>query len=160
MSKTITIFLALFLIFTVSVSFANECGGSKLSDSAREMIVSYLSAVIEFRNADSTKKEEYRYKHNNIYVELDKVLNDKTPNGDQAIAYLLHTYTGSHPSEELECSAINRGKNILPYIKLYSECLPSIGMEPLPMHLKGSGSSTRWVITSIEKGELCTNLEQ
>jgi len=88
---------------------------------------------------------------------LEIILNDKTRDGDQAVAYFLNLYTGEHSGGELLCNAINRGKRMLPLIESYTRCLPITGLEPLSDDLDGSGFLPRHAKKAIENGERCTD---
>ena len=66
-------------------------------------------------------------------------MENRTHVGDDALAYLLNVYLGVDLGEKLVCEAVSRGKRMLPVIRAFRECLPAIGLEPLPARVSGSG---------------------
>ena len=84
-----------------------------------------------------------------------RVLADRSPAGDQALAYLLTVYMGEHPGGELVCEAANRGKRLLPLIQSYNKCRPSVGAEPLHKFVQGNGVLFVDALQSIKSGVKC-----
>jgi hypothetical protein len=87
------------------------------------------------------------------------VLEDRSPAGDEALVYLLTVYMGEHPGSELVCEAANRGKHLLPLIRSYRICQPTVGAEPLHKFVQGSGVLTANAIEAIESGAQCDEHE-
>lgn len=87
------------------------------------------------------------------------ILGDRSSAGDEALVYLLTVYMGEHPGSELVCEAANRGKRLLPLIRSYRECQPTVGAEPLHKYVQGSGVLTEDAIQAIESGAHCDQHE-
>jgi hypothetical protein len=137
---------------------ANECVPEKLSSEALSMIKPLISLRIKQTADNFTEDGRWRgpSKHRlEVENRFFDILKNKTNVGDEAVVYLLNVYMGSHPGEEVVCEAINRGKRLLPLIKKYKECIPEIGLEPLPKGVKGSGHLPIYAIKGISKGEKC-----
>ena len=63
---------------------------------------------------------------------LEALLENRTPDGDVALAYLLGIYMGEHPGEEMVCEAVNRGVRMVPFLRAARDCRSATGLEPLP----------------------------
>jgi hypothetical protein len=86
---------------------------------------------------------------------FERLLNNRTNVGDEALAYLLNVYMGEHSGEELVCEVTNRGKRMLPLIENYAKCIPLTGLEPLPKFVRGSGSLSDMAKKGVLSGKKC-----
>jgi len=127
--------LSLFLL--TSTSFAGECTPVKLSSETlnilKPLIALRIKEHIENFTPDGRWKGESQYR-----IELNKkfyeTLKNKTSAGNEAVAYLLNLYMGSHPDEKSVCKTLNRGKHTLHHINKYKKCIPLIVHQPLPKY--------------------------
>jgi hypothetical protein len=85
------------------------------------------------------------------------LLRDRSPAGDEAIAYLLFIYVGEHTGGELVCETVNRGQRMVPIIEQYMESLPASGLEPDIQEIQTDNptSKARWALVKIEAGKSC-----
>jgi hypothetical protein len=88
---------------------------------------------------------------------FEALLANRSPVGDEVLAYLLNVYMGEHAGEELVCEITNRGKRMVPLIKKYQQCTPLTGLEPLHKFVRGSGSLPGMALHSIASGQSCQN---
>jgi len=145
-------------LFISGTSLPADCVPPQLSSDALQLVKPLMELRIKQNEEQFT--EDGRWKGESQYTPaVEKrfyaILENRTKAGDEAMAYLLNVYMGEHPGEELVCEAINRGKQILPLIKAYSECIPMVGVEPLPKFVKGSGVLPGYAIEGIMKAEKC-----
>ena len=91
--------------------------------------------------------------------QFDRLLKNRTKAGDESVAYLLNVYMGEHPSEDLVCEVIKRGRRMLPLVKAYASCMPLTGLEPLHKELKGSGVLPGMAIEGIVRKEKCEHVD-
>ena len=148
---------ALLFLLPVLVN-AQDCNEVKLSRKA----LAIIKPLMELRIKQNTDQftEDGRWigesQHTpKVHEQFYAVLENKSPEGDEALVYLLNVYMGSHPGEELVCEATNRGKKLLPLIHKYQRCMPQIGLEPLPKFIQGSGFLPKFAIEGINNGEAC-----
>jgi hypothetical protein len=87
---------------------------------------------------------------------IGQVLADHTQAGDEAVAYLLTVYMGEETAEELVCEVIDRGKRMVPLVRLFQAKQPPIGLEPLPKFVRGSGYLPGMVLKGIASGKGCS----
>jgi hypothetical protein len=83
-----------------------------------------------------------------------RVLRNRTPAGDEAVAYLVTVYMGEHFGEEIDCEATNRGKRVLPLVQAFRLHKPDIGVQLSPI-VRGEPYFGQDVVASIKKGERC-----
>ena len=86
---------------------------------------------------------------------LAAVLQDGTPAGDQAVAYLLTVYLGEHQGEDVVCEVLKRGRRMVPLVRAVQECQPLTGLEPYPANVNGSGALVSIAMQGLESGEPC-----
>lgn len=86
---------------------------------------------------------------------FEALLKNRTPAGNEALAFLLTIYMGEHRGEEIVCEVINRGKRMLPLIRAVRECRPLTGIDPYPKILEGSGVLVEHAVKGLEAGESC-----
>ena len=137
-------------------SYAAECKPVLLDSESLKLVVPYINAVKAARETDYAVNP---VPQRQAWEQLEGILNNKSLNGDLAIAYLLHVYVGEHTSERLECSALMRGERMGNLLKKYQSCLPLIGVEPLPESFSLDSSVTSDVIKRIYAGEKCKDNE-
>jgi hypothetical protein len=160
--KRIHLLLSFLLMSFVSICIAAECTPPKMSIKAKEI----LKPLMELRNRQAKEQftDDGRWRGESavspqVEERFYAILNNKSRAGDEAIAYLLTVYMGEHPGEELVCESINRGRRMLPLVKAYHRCQPTIGVEPLHKFVQGSGVLPPEVIEAISKGRKCENEE-
>jgi hypothetical protein len=147
-------------ILLVTAASADDCKPSKLSDQSIKLIKPLMELRVRQNKEQFT--EDGRWRGESQYTpDVEKrfysILKNRSKAGDEAVAYLLNVYMGEHPGEELVCEVINRGKRMLPLIREYKKCIPLIGIEPLPMFIRGSGYLPQYAEEGILKGEKCTH---
>jgi hypothetical protein len=152
--------LSIFLFFSLASQsgWATECVPPPLSDQAKAI----LKPLMALRNRQASEQffDDGRWRgESSVTDEVEKrvytILEDHSKAGDEAVAYLLTVYLGEHPGEELACEATNRGKIILPLVRAYHRCQPSVGAEPLHRFVRGSGVLAEKVIGAISNGSAC-----
>jgi len=142
-----------------AVSAAGDTCTPKLLEPAVLKLIKPLMELRIQQNADQFT-DDGRWKGESPHTpevekRLEALLNDRSKEGDEALAYLLGVYMGEHPEEELVCEVTNRGKRMLPLIQAYSKCPPVTGLEPLPKFVRGSGSLPQMAKDAILRGDHC-----
>jgi len=155
--RSLAFFVLLTLVWPVA---AADCPA--LSPRAK----SALQPLMALRNRQATDQftSDGRWRGESpVSTEVDRrfysILADRSPSGDEALAYLLTVYMGEHPGEELICEATNRGRRLLPLVRSYGKCQPLVGAEPLHKFVQGHGILLIEVIQAIESGDHCDGHE-
>jgi len=147
------------LLLIVAASVAGEaCEPQPL----RPPVLNLVKPLLELRikqNADQFTNEGVWKGESPHTPEVErrfyKLLANRSPDGDEALAFLLNVYMGEHPGEELVCEVASRGKRMLRLIDANSRCLPLTGLEPLPKYVQGSGFLPKMAKQQILRGESC-----
>jgi hypothetical protein len=125
-----------------------------------KLLIPVLDAYKKGRIDDSQEKEHRGGSLWNAAVLAGKVMDNKTPAGDEALVVLLHYYIGEATGEENTIEIIDRGKKMLPYLKKYQTRTPQIpdrDYKELLLERKTSQISFREIIAAIERGDKVEN---
>ena len=85
---------------------------------------------------------------------LSPILVDRSATGDETLAVLLGFYIGEHPSEDISCELVSRGRPVLKYLKKYESAqvvVPGVS----PEALEPIKTEYPIVIGRIQAGERC-----
>jgi len=86
---------------------------------------------------------------------LYDLFDDRSRAADEALAVLLRYYVGEDPGEDLWCEIVHRGKQMLPYLEKYHDCLPTTGAEPIPKSLLDIPDWYPELMAEIGRGGSC-----
>ena len=155
MKPLATLIICLLLSFS---AHAETCQPPALSAAAIDIIKPLVE--LRIREAGQQFSDDGRWRGESEYsADVERLfyamLENRSPAGDQALAYFLFIDMGEYPDEESVCETINRGKRMLPLIKAYRQCRPIIGIEPLPRRVRGSGALATHASEQIRAGRKC-----
>ncbi len=85
------------------------------------------------------------------------LLDDKSPEPDEALVALRAYYVGEDNAEELDCELMIRGRRLLPLLERYQRCPPVAGRGPFPRNLQTVMPDDDYIetIAAIRRGEPC-----
>ena len=150
--------VALLVFVTISAATVGAATYARLSPGA----VALLKPLMQLRNRQATDEftPDGRWRAPSpVASEVERriyaILKNRTPAGDEAVAYLVTVYMGEHFGEEIYCEAVNRGKTILPLVRAFRANQPAVGAEPLHKFVRGESYFGGDVVASLRKGERC-----
>jgi hypothetical protein len=153
-----TALLALVVSTQAPIPTTPPCKPTLLKLPVRHLVVAILKASLKAKH-EHVSMEDFQKGNvpalNQFERQWYALRANKSPEADEALAWLLNTYLGEHYDEELVCETKNRGPRILAIIEQQQRCLPRCGLEPLPEELQGSGTLAPEVITALRAGTPC-----
>ena len=152
--------LALLIPFAGRLPLTGQMETVTVPPSATKLLIPVLDAYKKGRIDDSQDKEQRGGSLWNAAVMAGKVMDNKTPAGDEALVVLLHYYIGEATGEDNTIEIIDRGKKMLPYLRKYQTHTPQIpdrDYRELLLERKTSQMSFREIIAAIERGDKVEN---
>jgi hypothetical protein len=135
---------------------AQECRPEELPQDARELLRPIVEARTRQPDDRPTDRRSTAEKPGarELRGALQKVLDDRSPAGDQALAWLL-TIDLANGAEEVVCEVVNRGSHMAELVRAFRDCPPQTGLEPLPEKLRGSPLYAKTALEGLERGKPC-----
>ena len=152
--------LALLILFAGRLPLTGQTETVTVPPSVTKLLIPVLDAYKKGRIDDSQDKEQRGGSLWNAAVMAGKVMDNKTPAGDEALVVLLHYYIGEATGEDNTIEIIDRGKKMLPYLRKYQTHTPQIpdrDYRELLLERKTSQMSFREIIAAIERGDKVEN---
>jgi len=125
-----------------------------------KLLIPVLDAYKKGRIDDAPGKEERGGSLWNAAVLAGRVMDNKTPAGDEALVVLVYYYIGEATGRDNTIEIIDRGKKMLPYLKKYQTRNPQIpgrDYKELLLERRTSQMSFRDIIAAIERGDTVEN---
>jgi hypothetical protein len=148
--------LAILIILAARVPLTAQDGFVTVPPAVCKLLIPVLDAYRKGKADSSLEKEQRGGSLWNAAVSAGKVMNDKTPAGDEALVVLLYYYIGEATGGDNETEIIDRGKQMLPYLKKYQRRtprIPSRDYKELLLERETSQMSFREIIAAIERGD-------
>jgi hypothetical protein len=154
------VLLAFLILFAGRLPLTAQAETVTVPPSVIKLLIPVLDAYKKGMVDDSQEKERKGGSLWNADVLADRVMDNKTPAGDEALVVLLYYYTGEATGEDNTIEIIDRGKKMLPYLKKYQTHTPQIpdrDYKELLLERKTSQTSFREIIAAIERGDKVEN---
>lgn len=155
-----SVLLALLTFFAGTVPLTAQTETVTVPPSVSKLLIPVLDAYKKGMIDDSQEREHRGGSLWNAPVLAGRVMDNKTPAGDEAVVVLLHYYIGEATGEENTIEIIDRGKKMLPYLKKYQAHIPQIpgrDYKELLLERKTSLVSFREIMAAIERGDKVEN---
>ena len=152
--------LALLILFVGRLPLTAQTETVIVPPPVSKLLIPVLDAYKKGRNDDSQDKEKRGGSLWNAAVMAGRVMDNKTPAGDEALVVLLRYYIGEATGEDNTVEIIDRGKKMLPYLRKYQTYIPQIpdrDYKELLLERKTSQMSFREIIAAIERGDKVEN---
>jgi hypothetical protein len=88
----------------------------KLEPSVERSVVNVLHAKAATRAARESEETSRAFDR-----ALDPLLEKRSKRTDKALAALVSLYIGEHPSEDITCELVSRGRHVLPLLKFFRD---------------------------------------
>jgi hypothetical protein len=154
------VLLAFLILFAGRLPLTAQAETVTVPPSVIKLLIPVLDAYKKGMVDDSQEEERKGGSLWNADVLADRVMDNKTPAGDEALVVLLYYYTGEATGEDNTIEIIDRGKKMLPYLKKYQTHTPQIpdrDYKELLLERKTSQTSFREIIAAIERGDKVEN---